>query len=155
MPTPSWTVSFTTPTASNSPAKACAATEVNRTRRLDQTSSPVTQSFGQRGAPPGRHHSVTVGGFIHESRAALSRYTWAASSESAVFERWPLLPQGKFQLQPRTGIRYDELNISITDWMFFLDMKNIPEEKMTRLQRKRFLSVLRALMDFEDTQKEK
>src|SRR5271165_2232286 len=30
MPTPSWTVSFTMPTASNSPAKACAGHEANR-----------------------------------------------------------------------------------------------------------------------------
>src|SRR5665648_741984 len=43
MPTPSWTVSFITPTASNSPAKACAGHEANRTRRLDQPPSPVTQ----------------------------------------------------------------------------------------------------------------
>src|ERR1700736_6432933 len=43
MPTPSWTVSFTMPTASNSPAKACAGHEANRTRRLDQPPSPVTQ----------------------------------------------------------------------------------------------------------------
>src|SRR3954447_13763855 len=43
MPTPSSIVSFTMPTASNSPAKACAGPEANRTRRLDQTSSPVTQ----------------------------------------------------------------------------------------------------------------
>src|SRR6476469_5164657 len=43
MPTPSWTVSFTMPTASNSPAKACAGHEANRTRRPDQPPSPVTQ----------------------------------------------------------------------------------------------------------------
>ena len=41
------------------------------------------KSIGQRASPPGRHHSVTVGGIIQESRAALSRYTRAASSESA------------------------------------------------------------------------
>jgi hypothetical protein len=38
-----------------------------------------TKSIGQRGSRPGRHHSVTVGGIIQESRPALSRYTRAAS----------------------------------------------------------------------------
>jgi hypothetical protein len=72
MPTPSWIVSFTTPTASNSPAKACAGPEANRTRRLDQTSSPVTQSLrsarlATRAASfryGGRHHSGIPGGII-------------------------------------------------------------------------------------------
>jgi hypothetical protein len=41
------------------------------------------KSTGQRGSRPGRHHSVTVGGIIQESRAPLSRYTRATSSESA------------------------------------------------------------------------
>src|SRR5216684_2065887 len=65
MPTPSWTVSFTMPTASNSPAKACAGHEANRTRRLDQPPSPVTQihrpaRLATRAASfryGGRHHS--------------------------------------------------------------------------------------------------
>src|SRR5258705_7253635 len=65
MPTPSWTVSFTMPTASNSPAKACAEHEANRTRRLDQPPSPVTQihrpaRLATRAASfryGGRHHS--------------------------------------------------------------------------------------------------
>jgi hypothetical protein len=72
MPMPSWTVSFTTPTASNSPAKACAGPEANRTRRLDQTSSPVTQSLrparlATRAASfryGGRHHSGILGAII-------------------------------------------------------------------------------------------
>src|SRR3954452_6973146 len=72
MPTPSSIVSFTTPTASNSPAKACAGPEANRTRRLDQTSSPVTQSLrparlATRAASfryGGRHHSGILGGII-------------------------------------------------------------------------------------------
>ena len=72
MPTPSWTVSFTTPTASNSPAKACAGHEANRTRRLDQTSSPVTQihrpaRLATRAASfryGGRHHSGIPGDII-------------------------------------------------------------------------------------------
>src|SRR3954451_12735464 len=72
MPTPSWTVSFTTLTASNSPAKACAGPEANRTRRLDQTSSPVTQihRLARRATRAasfrygGRHHSGIPGGII-------------------------------------------------------------------------------------------
>src|SRR5271155_4687413 len=72
MPTPSWTVSFTTPTASNSSAKACVGTEVNKTRRLDQTSSPVTQNLrparlATRAASfryGGRLHSGIPGGII-------------------------------------------------------------------------------------------
>src|SRR3954462_13520762 len=72
MPTPSLNVSFTTPTASNSPAKACAGPEANRTRRLDQTSSPVTQihrpaRLATRAASfryGGRHHSGIPGAII-------------------------------------------------------------------------------------------
>src|SRR5467141_2742923 len=72
MPTPSWTVSFTMPTASNSPAKACAGHEANRTRRLDQPPSPVTQihrpaRLATRAASfryGGRHHSGILGDII-------------------------------------------------------------------------------------------
>src|ERR1700733_2196347 len=72
MPTPSWTVSFTMPTASNSPAKACAGHEANRTRRLDQPPSPVTQihrpaRLATRAALfryGGRHHSGIPGDII-------------------------------------------------------------------------------------------
>src|ERR1019366_2623220 len=41
------------------------------------------KSIGQRGSRPGRHHSVTVGDIIQESRATSSHYTRATSSESA------------------------------------------------------------------------
>ena len=53
--------------------------------RLDPSRSSTgdTNPIGQRASRPGRHHSVTVGGIIQESRAALSRYTRATSSESA------------------------------------------------------------------------
>src|ERR1035438_1607474 len=72
MPTPSWTVSFTMHTASNSPAKACAGHEANRTRRLDQPPSPVTQihrpaRLATRAASfryGGRHHSGIPGDII-------------------------------------------------------------------------------------------
>src|ERR1700726_4324238 len=72
MPTPSWTVSFTMPTASNSPAKACAGHEANRTRRLDPPPSPVTQihrpaRLATRAASfryGGRHHSGIPGDII-------------------------------------------------------------------------------------------
>src|SRR5665213_3268619 len=72
MPTPSWTVSFTMPTASNSSAKACAGHAANRTRRLDQPPSPVTQihrpaRLATRAASfryGGRHHSGIPGDII-------------------------------------------------------------------------------------------
>src|SRR3981189_1979254 len=72
MPTPSWTASFTMPTASNSPAKACAGHEANRTRRLDQPPAPVTQiqrpaRLAARAASfryGGRHHSGIPGDII-------------------------------------------------------------------------------------------
>src|SRR5712664_4257100 len=72
MPTLSWTVSFTMLTASNSPAKACAGHEANRTRRLDQPPSPVTQihrpaRLATRAASfryGGRHHSGIPGDII-------------------------------------------------------------------------------------------
>src|ERR1700726_3059904 len=41
------------------------------------------KSIGQRGSRPGRHHSVTVGDIIQESRATSSHHTRATSSESA------------------------------------------------------------------------
>src|SRR6202047_5214833 len=72
MPTPSWTVSFTSPTASTSPAKACAGHEATKTRRLDQPPSPVTQihrpaRLATRAASfryGGRHHSGIPGDII-------------------------------------------------------------------------------------------
>src|SRR5260221_1429854 len=92
MPTPSWTVSFTMPTASNSPAKACAGHEANRTRRLDQPPSPVTQihrpaRLATRAASfryGGRHHSgipgyiipLYPGGFVGIRTAMI----WSSSS---------------------------------------------------------------------------
>jgi hypothetical protein len=59
-------------TATNSPARACVGPEANRTRKLDQASSPVTQShrparLATRAASfrsGGRHHSGIPGGFI-------------------------------------------------------------------------------------------
>ena len=58
-PTPSSIASSTTPTASNSPAKACVVRAANRQRRLDQSSiTGETKSIGQRASPPGRHHLV-------------------------------------------------------------------------------------------------
>src|SRR6266478_6375743 len=83
MPTPSWTVSFTMPTASNSPAKACAGHEANRTRRLDQPPSPVTQIHRPARLATRAASFVTVGDIIQESRATSSHYTRATSSESA------------------------------------------------------------------------
>ena len=82
-PTPFWTVSSTTLIASNSPAKACVGPKQSNRGRLDPTPQPVTTIHRPARLATGRHHSVPVGGIIQESRAALSRYTRAASSESA------------------------------------------------------------------------
>ena len=65
------------------------------------------KSIGQRGSLPGRHHSVTVGGIIQESRAALFRYTRAASSESAgrvasgSLDRWIRTPRRAIRFRRR------------------------------------------------------
>ena len=65
-PTQFWTALSTMLTASNSPAKACAAPAPNRTRRLDQTTSPVRQKSS---ASEHRH----PGGIIPLRWAASSR----------------------------------------------------------------------------------
>src|ERR1700690_4204100 len=71
-PTPSSTVSSTTLTGSNLPARACAAPEKNKPERLDLTSSKVTKIYrsaklATRAASfryGGRHHSGIQGGII-------------------------------------------------------------------------------------------
>src|ERR1700690_3188091 len=71
-PTPSSTVSSTTLTGSNLPARACAAPEKNKPERLDLTSSKVTKIYrsaklATRAASfryGGRHHSGIPGGTI-------------------------------------------------------------------------------------------
>src|SRR5882724_11192584 len=69
---PSSIVSFTTPTASNSPAKACVGPEQSNRERLDQTPQPVTKLHRParlviRAASiraGGRHHSGIPGAII-------------------------------------------------------------------------------------------
>src|SRR6266851_6964784 len=69
---PSSIVSFTTPTASNSPAKACVGPEQSNRERLDQTPQPVTKIHRParlviRAASiraGGRHHSAIPGAII-------------------------------------------------------------------------------------------
>src|SRR5208283_134062 len=71
-PTPFWTGSSTTHIASNSPAKACAAPETGKPKRLDPTPVSATQPESQRASPPraasfrygGRLHSGIPGGFM-------------------------------------------------------------------------------------------
>ena len=82
-PTPSWTVSSTTLIASNSPAKACVGPKQRNRGRLDPTPQPAT-TIHRPARLATRAASFRYGGdIIQESRAALSRYTRAASSESA------------------------------------------------------------------------
>jgi hypothetical protein len=66
-----------------------------------------------------------------------------------VFEGWPVLPQGKFELQPRKRTPYDDLDISNEDCEFVIEMKGVPEERMTRFQRKRYASILEKLPPIE------
>jgi hypothetical protein len=121
MPTPSWTVSFTMPTASNSPAKACAGHEANRTRRLDQPPSPVTQihrpaKLATRAASfryGGRHHSGIPGDIIPlypgdfvGIRRPSARWTSSVYREPrsiagmivtvrATLKHWPIIGRGR------------------------------------------------------------
>jgi hypothetical protein len=65
---------------------------------------------------------------------------------TSMFEKWPDLPDGKFEFR----IRSDDFGLkgfSVRDVAFLKDMLQyqVPEEKMTRLDRKRFFSLLRKL----------
>lgn len=59
------------------------------------------------------------------------------------FKIWPALPKGTFERYPvsTTGIE-----ISVRDWLFFKEMKKLPEEEMSRLDRKRFFEIARRLL---------
>jgi hypothetical protein len=64
---------------------------------------------------------------------------------SNVFKMWPALPDGKFEFR----IRNDDLGaerFSEQDAAFLVDMHEVPEEKMTRLDRKRYHSLFDKLM---------
>src|ERR1700734_258819 len=114
MPTPSWTVLFTMPTASSSPAKACAGHEASRTRRLDQPPSPVTQihrpaRLATRAALfryGGRHHSgipgdiipLYPGDFVGIRSSRPTHTSHAADSQG-----WPLLHWSIFVASFRAG----------------------------------------------------
>jgi hypothetical protein len=67
-----------------------------------------------------------------------------------VFEKWPALPDGKFEFR----IRKDDLGaerLSVQDAAFLVDMHEVPEEKMTRLDRKRYHSLFDKLITQSDT----
>jgi hypothetical protein len=53
---------------------------------------------------------------------------------------WPCLPQGKFDLCHGKNDRA-HLDISFRDIEFYKERRDVPEELMTRLERKRFFSV--------------
>jgi hypothetical protein len=59
----------------------------------------------------------------------------------AVIDNWPAVPDGKFALRRRRD-DFGDLDISVRDAEFFGDMCQIPEERMTRLERKRYLSII-------------
>jgi hypothetical protein len=64
----------------------------------------------------------------------------------STFEKWPALPDGKFEFR----IRNDDLGaaerLSVQDAAFLVDMRKVPEEKMTRLDRKRYHSLFDKLI---------
>jgi hypothetical protein len=68
----------------------------------------------------------------------------------AVFEKWPALPDGKFE----SCLRSDDLGaegLSVEDAAFLVDMPKVPEEKMTRLDRKRYHSLFDKLITQSDS----
>src|SRR5207237_3868513 len=77
MPTPSSTASFTTPTASISPAKASGANAPDRSQKIDHQPPTLAQIYYQQSARQ-------PGDIISERRATSSRNQRATSSESAV-----------------------------------------------------------------------
>jgi len=65
---------------------------------------------------------------------------------TSVFKKWPDLPDGKFEFR----VRSDDFGLegfSVRDVAFLRDMHQyqVPAEKMTRLDRKRYFSLLRKL----------
>src|SRR5437868_13943621 len=76
MPTPSSTASFTTPTASISPAKASGANAPDRSQKIDHQPPTLAQIYYQQSARQ-------PGDIISERRATSSRNQRATSSESA------------------------------------------------------------------------
>ena len=61
----------------------------------------------------------------------------------AVFDIWPAVPDCKFELRPRCDDIDD--GISARDAEFFAEIIKIPEERMTRLERKRFMTIIERL----------
>ena len=58
------------------------------------------------------------------------------------FKIWPRLPKGTFERYP---ISTESIQISVRDWLFFREMKRLPEEEMSRLDRKRFFEIAQKL----------
>jgi hypothetical protein len=57
---------------------------------------------------------------------------------------WPALPDCKFELRfPRRRLNFD---ISASDAAFVFDLHEIPEERWTRLERKRISSIFGKLL---------
>jgi hypothetical protein len=79
----------------------------------------------------------------------LSSVTKFRRSKS-VFEKWPALPDGKFEFRIRSG-DFDLKGFSVRDLFFLKDMHQVPEEKMTRLDRKRYLSLFEKLITRSDS----
>jgi hypothetical protein len=90
-----------------------------------------------------------TGAILNLTLPDLSSVTNFRRSKS-VFEKWPALPDGKFE----SCIRSDDLGaegLSVEDAAFLVDMHKVPEEKMTRLDRKRYHSLFDKLITQSDS----
>jgi hypothetical protein len=88
-------------------------------------------------------------GFLDLTLPDLSSVTHFERSKS-VFEKWPDLPDGKFEFRIRSDDS-DLKGFSARDLFFLKDMHEVPEEKMTRLDRKRYHSLFAKLTTRSDT----
>ena len=61
----------------------------------------------------------------------------------AVLDVWPDIPDCKFEVRPRCDDIDD--GISALDAVFFAEIIKIPEERRTRLERKRFMAIIERL----------
>ena len=65
------------------------------------------------------------------------------SRSKAVLDIWPAVPDGKFELRPWCDDIDD--GISARDAAFFSEIIKTPVERMTRLERKRFMTIIERL----------
>src|ERR1700732_2642520 len=103
---PSSIASFITPTASTSPAKACAGPEESKPGKVDQPPLPMPENQrAGRTASPGRFEIGTVSDLKSESRARSDRNRRANKSESAETASCNYEPEMRRRGRPRNGAK--------------------------------------------------